>query len=1137
MFSKIFLKNPQITIGNAVEGAYSYLIENICKNDDRDIIFITSDNNRARKLYNEIQFVKSSTALFPEWDTTPYDLISPSKNILEERISTLSKLRQESKNIVITTIGGLLQKTISTKILDKHTLTIKRHDSIDREKLIIFLIENNYTRVSTATEPGEFSVRGGILDIFANGESEGYRLDFFDKQVENLKLFDPGTQTSIKSIEQIRIMPASELILAESYITKFKESLLNLAGTKTQELDLLENLSQGIKPNAIEQFLPLFYETANILEYLDNPIIIFDKFLEKEIDNKMDRIQNLYEERKKHSHLPESILPPNYLWITAEKSKEAIKKHDVIHLELSEKDAQTLKLPISSAPNFKIQAQQKKNDKISLFAQYTKSQYAYKKNVILSALSRGSQDRLSRILKDYGVDHKITETIPHSFAAAVHIIISPIEEGFICPEYAFITESNIFGESIQKLTKKHSATSKNTNSLSSFALGELVVHHEYGIGRFRGLESIELSQSKHDCIKLEYAGEDKLFIPVENINLITKYGSEDSLAQLDSLGSSTWQTKRARAKEKIKKSATYLMQIAAQRQSKKADVLEITPGLYEEFCTTFPYLETEDQENAITAVKEDLSNSRAMDRLVCGDTGFGKTEVAIRAAFIAIKAGKQVALICPTTLLAKQHFKSFKSRLEKFGINVIQMSRLVSARQAKENIETINNGKADLVIGTHALLNDKINFKDIGLLIIDEEQHFGVAQKEKLKKFKENLHILTLSATPIPRTLQMSLTGIKDLSVISTAPVNRMPTKTVIMKFDELVIKEALMKERQRNGQSFYICPRISDLQDIKQLLARIAPTLKVKAVYGRMPPTAIDDIMGEFCDGKFDVLLCTSIIESGIDIPTANTMIVHKSDYFGLSQMYQIKGRIGRSNIEAFAYFTFASNKAIKDTTLNKLEVLQKNSHLGAGFSIASHDMDIRGYGNLVGEEQSGHIRDIGIELYQNMLGEEINKIKSGEKEDPSIKAEFTPQINLGAPVYIPEEYIADFDLRLSLYRKIGEIDNEDSLQAFAAEMLDRFGPLPNELENLLSIITIKNLCYKCGISKIDASLNGFAITFTEGYAQAADKILKFILNRKEKISIKQNNRIIIAKSIENEQERNLYIGKFIRDLIHILS
>lgn len=1131
MINKTLLEKIEIKIGNILDGVYPYALEEISKSTPKDIIFITSDSARARKIHKEIKFLNSNALLFPSWDSTPYDLVSPSKSILEERIKTLSKINKGNKNIIVTSLDAFLQKTIPQDILSKHTITIKKNAIINRQSLIDFLVANNYSRLSEANEPGEFAVRGSIIDIFANGEEEGFRIDFFENKVEFIKIFNPATQTSTGSANEIKILPSSEFIFSKQYLNVLKESLLTVAGSKINELDIIRNLEEGIKSNTIEQYLPLIYDCQTLDSYMNQPMLILDKFLEHEGKNIFEKIHNLYEERVRHTKLDKTILPPHHLWITYEEYNAKLRNNQLIRLELSESKNQDTILQVSNIDNFKILSKYQHSDTVNLLVEYIHIQYKIKKNIVISASSEGSRDRIHKILQDTNVNCVLADAMPKKFNPHVHLIISPIESSYSCPEYAFITEKNIFGETIQKISRKNKSKSNAFSDLSSFSLGDLVVHNEYGVAKFHGLETIELSHTKHDCIKLEYSMQNKLFIPVENINLITRYGSAESSTQLDSLGGTSWQIKKGRAKEKIKKSAEYLMQIAAQRQLKQADILEIPPGLYEEFCSTFPYIETEDQINAIAAIISDLMNGKPMDRLICGDTGFGKTEVALRAAFIAIKAGKQVSLICPTTLLTKQHFRSFKSRMEKFGIKIAQLSRLVSQKESKNIIEEINNGTLDLVIGTHALLNDKIKFKDLGLLIIDEEQHFGVAQKEKLKKLKDNIHILTLSATPIPRTLQMSLSGIKDLSLISTPPINRISTKTVIIRFDELVIKEALINEHKRDGQSFYICPRISDLEGVEHSLRRIVPELKFKKVHGRMAPTEIDHIMSEFCDGKFDILLCTSIIESGIDIPTANTLIVHKSDQFGLSQMYQIKGRIGRSNIKSYAYFTFASNKAIKSTTLNKLEILQKTEHLGAGFSVASYDMDMRGYGNLVGEEQSGHIKEIGVELYQNMLKEAVEDIKNNGEEKRK-ETQFTPQINLSIPVYIPEEYIQDFDMRLNLYRRLGELQNEDETQAFAAEMVDRFGKLPLEFENLFSTITLKNLCYDCKISKIDASTLGFAITFLERDAKHSDRILKFVINHSDKIKIKPESKIVISKNIEDGHARSVYIEKFIKDL-----
>lgn len=1128
--TNLALKQKHSHIGNIIDGSHAYTLHKISQATLKPLIFITHDH-LSKGLYEEILFLNNHAMHFPAWDTPPYDLVSPSQEILQRRIKTLTNIIKDEHNpkIIVTSISSIIQKTIPRNTLEEHVKTLYVGNSFNRESLIEFLQNSNYRRVSTTDEPGEFSVRGSILDLFINGDDNPHRIDFFGNTIDSIKTFDSETQLTLESKKELHIIPTSELILSNNYIASFKEALLKKGGVKAYESELLENLQEGIKPNAIEQWLPLFYQVTNLLEYFDEPIIVLDRFLEKSTSHFFDKLHHCCETRKQSSSQPNIILSPSELWLTNDDYQAILENTNTITFELSKN--QKTDLDITSIEDFKISSNKTSTDKFENLASYIKKHYKNQKNIAISASTNGSLERIKSILSQHEIFCKYNKDIPKEFSAHTNLILSSIKNGYSCQEYTLVTESDIFGQSLQNFRKKSTVTKNLHNELSSFSIGELVVHNEYGIGRFLGLETVELSNTKHDCIKIEYADNNKLFIPVENINLITKYGSDGHNVPLDSLGSSTWQIKKAKAKEKIKESAKYLIQIAAQRQLKSAEILEIDLGLYEEFCTTFQYVETDDQENAINAVIADLASGKAMDRLVCGDTGFGKTEVAIRAAFIAIKSGKQVALICPTTLLANQHFKVFKSRLEKFGIAVALLSRLITPTESKKTIANINERKINLVIGTHALLNDKIKFQDLGLLIIDEEQHFGVEQKEKLKLFKENIHVLTLSATPIPRTLQMSLVGIRDLSIIATPPINRTATKNVIMRFDEFIIKDALIKEKTRHGQSFYICPRITDLEAIEKLLSRITPELKFMTVHGRMAPTKIDSIMSDFCDGKFDVLLCTSIIESGIDIPRANTIIVHKSDMFGLGQLYQIRGRVGRSNIEAYAYFTFANNSAIKNTSLGKLEILQKTEHLGSGFTIASYDMDLRGYGNLVGEAQSGHIKEIGIELYQNILTEEIEKLKESETQNQPQQQKIVPQINLGITVLIPSDYVEDFDLRLVLYRRLGDLIKEDDVQAFASEMIDRFGPIPEEFENLLSIIAIKNMCYDVYITKIDANENGFAVSFAELTKKMSEKLFKLALNYKDKIQFKPNNKLVILKNIPAAQ-RAIYAKKLLGDI-----
>ncbi|HEY5215772.1 MAG TPA: transcription-repair coupling factor, partial [Pseudolabrys sp.] len=654
----------------------------------------------------------------------------------------------------------------------------------------------------------------------------------------------------------------------------------------------------------------------------------------------------------------------------------------------------------------------------------------------------------------------------------VALAVLGIESGFETDEAAIISEQDILGDRLVRPRRTMRRADNFIAEATSLASGDLVVHVDHGIGRFIGLQTIEVGGAPHDCLEIHYAEGAKLFLPVENVDLLSRYGSEQANVELDRLGGSNWQARKARMKSRIREIAGELIKIAAERQLREAPRLSVGPGAYDEFCAGFPYEETEDQLAAIDATIKDLASGRPMDRLICGDVGFGKTEVALRAAFTAAINGKQVAVVVPTTLLARQHFKTFSERFRGFPINVAQASRLVPNAQLNAVKADLAEGRADIVIGTHALLGKAIKFKDLGLVVVDEEQHFGVAHKEKLKTLRAEVHVLTLTATPIPRTLQLALTGVRDLSIIASPPVDRLAVRTFVSPFDPITIREALLREKYRGGQSFYVCPRIEDLAGAKDFLDKNMPEVRVCVAHGQMPPTVLDDIMSAFYDGKYDVLLSTTIIESGLDIPSANTLIVHRADMFGLSQLYQLRGRVGRSKLRAYALFTLPAQQKITPQAERRLKVLQSLDTLGAGFQIATHDLDIRGAGNLLGDEQSGHIKEVGFELYQQMLEEAVMSLKAGITAP--VADRWSPQITIGTPVLIPEEYVADLSVRLALYRRLAEIEDEREIESFAAEMVDRFGSLPVEVEHLLQIVAIKALCRRTNVEKVEAGPKG---------------------------------------------------------------
>ncbi len=649
--------------------------------------------------------------------------------------------------------------------------------------------------------------------------------------------------------------------------------------------------------------------------------------------------------------------------------------------------------------------------------------------------------------------------------------------------------------------------------------GDLVVHVDHGIGRFVGLKTIEAAGAPHDCLEIQYAGGDRLFLPVENIELLSRYGSEDTEAQLDKLGGGAWQARKARMKKRILEMAGELIKTAAARALRPAPVLLPPEGVYDEFAARFPYDETDDQLNAIAAVMEDFGAGRPMDRLVCGDVGFGKTEVALRAAFMAAMSGRQVAVVVPTTLLARQHYRTFSERFRGLPVRVEQASRLVSAKDLAATKAGLADGTVDIVVGTHALLAKGTAFHDLGLLIIDEEQHFGVKHKERLKELKADVHVLTLSATPIPRTLQLALTGVRELSLIATAPVDRLAVRTFVTPFDPLTVREALLREKYRGGQAFYVCPRVSDLAEQREFLERHVPEVKVAVAHGQIAAGELDDVMNAFYEGQYDVLLSTTIVESGLDIPTANTLVVYRADMFGLAQLYQLKGRVGRSKTRAYALFTVPPERRLTPTAERRLKVLQSLDSLGAGFQLASHDLDIRGAGNLLGEEQHGHIREVGYELYQQMLEEAVAALKSGDES--LTDDQWSPQITVGTPVMIPESYVPDLPVRLGLYRRLAELEDSAAIDGFGAELVDRFGPMPEEVDHLLKIVAIKVLCRKTNVEKIDAGPKGIVIGFRDGKFENPAALVRYIGEQGILAKIRPDQKVVLIRDWPEPEQR----------------
>lgn len=1021
---------------------------------------------------------------FPAWDTIPYDRVSPNPLIESERLDTLSDLANNNlsgNTIVLTCVAAAMQKVPPTDFFKGQALSFKTGDLFDIVAVQAFLNKNGYTRTEQVMQAGQYALRGGIVDVFVSGAQEPYRLDLFGDVLESIRLFSVSTQKTTAVVQKMSIKPMAEYVLNEKSISDFRTRYRALASGQTGGDMLYESVSAGRKLNGLEHWLPLFYDKmSTIFDYVpaDTPLYL-DEDVKQAVLSRQSQILEYYQARlnvlKNKDRLEDVYYPvaPDSFFMNMEAWTERLKEQNrfVLSAFVAPDEADLgSRVGVSFAAD---RAASNVLEKLAGFIQKAK------KPVVIAGFSDTSSEHIIKALYQFGISLNHASSWVAALKQAPAIVQMPVEKGFECKEFILLSEEDILGERMVRPTRHRKAKENFIEDISTLNIGDLVVHVTHGIGRYEGLITLQAGGTAHDCLKVVYDGNDKLFVPVENLDMLSRYGSENTAVALDRLGGSGWQARKSRIKKQLLEMAEKLINIAAARYATQMPIINPDIGLYNEFCARFPYVETDDQLHSINDVTSDFASGHPMDRLVCGDVGFGKTEVALRAAFMAAEAGMQVAVVVPTTLLARQHYANFVKRFAGFPLKVARLSRLVGASEKKKTLTGLADGSIDIVVGTHALLAKSVQFKNLGLLIVDEEQHFGVAHKEQLKSLKAAVHVLTLTATPIPRTLQMSLTGVRDLSIIATPPVDRLAVSTFVLPFDGVILRDAMMREHLRGGQTFYVCPRISDMAPLLDKLKRIVPELKIVAAHGQMRPSELEQIMTDFVDGKFDVLLATSIIESGIDMSTVNTIIIHRADMFGLAALYQLRGRVGRSKIKAYAYLTTSENKVLTPTAQKRLEVMQSLDSLGAGFTLASHDLDIRGAGNLLGQEQSGHIKEVGVELYQKMLEDAVAMLKSGQSVENIAEESYSPQISLGLSVLIPEKYVPDLGLRMELYHRMANIETPEEMQAMRLELEDRFGALPQEVENLLATVSLKTLCRRAHIEKVEAGSKGMAITF----------------------------------------------------------
>ena len=1080
----------------------------------------------------------------PAWDCLPYDRSSPALRVMAERMATLHALQAPRKGpqLLIVTANAAAQRLVTPFRVRQLTRGLAEGERVDREALVRLLTANGYQRTDAVHDAGEYAVRGSIVDLYPAGEPGPIRLDFFGDEIETMRRFEPADQRTTGPAEAFTLMPASEALIDEDSVKRFRARYREeFGGTATGD-PLYQAISDGRRLAGMEHWLPLFEDKlATLFDHLgDRDVILRDSGTDGALQSRQEAIQDYFTNRERAMvSEPGSYRPlaPNALYLTSNEWRDSLKER-TIHLASPFHEPESdrvIDFGVDPARDFAPERAQNSN----IYEEVIKHAGKLRKDkhkIVLASYSAGARERLTGLLEDHGLKSvKQVRTWQEALGAKsdAALMVLPLDHGFTSPEVAVLTEQDMLGDRLVRRKKRRKSADAFLAELAALSPGDLVVHADHGIARYEGLTSIQVGKAPHDCAALEYAGGDKLYVPVENIDVLTRYGGAGDHATLDRLGGEAWQRRKSRMKERIREIAGELIKTAAVRATRAGQVAE-ADSAFPEFINRFPYEETEDQDRAIAEVLEDLSAGRPMDRLVCGDVGFGKTEVALRAAFVAAMAGYQVALVCPTTLLARQHFKNFVERFQGFPIEIGRLSRLVPAAEAKKTKEGLEKGTVDIVIGTHALLAKTVKFKKLGLVIVDEEQHFGVAHKEKLKALKEDVHVLTLTATPIPRTLQMAMSGLRELSVIQTPPVDRLAIRTYVAPWDAVVMREALLREHYRGGQSFLVAPRIADLPDLEEWLRDEVPEVKAVTAHGQMGASEVEERIGAFYDKKYDVLLSTTIVESGLDIPSANTLIVHRADRFGLAQLYQLRGRVGRSKTRAYAYLTTPPERSLTEGADKRLQVLANLDSLGAGFQLASHDLDIRGAGNLLGDEQSGHIKEVGFELYQSMLEDAILEQKSGAAER---REEFTPQINVEAPILIPEHYVPDLDLRMGLYRRLGELEDRQGVEEVDAELIDRFGKLPSETQNLLQIVETKINCRKAMIAKLDVGAKGAVVTFApSGFPDLAG-LLDYVEKLKGAARLRPDSKLVISREWPTGEARLQGALQISRGLMRVLA
>ncbi|OFC72675.1 transcription-repair coupling factor [Alteromonas confluentis] len=1116
------------------------------KQHNGPVVVITADTPSAMKLQRELRYFldndRSITTLFPDWETLPYDMFSPHQDIVSQRMETLYRMSNEPKGIFIVPVNTLMQRLAPVDYLNKYLLMLHKGETLDRDQFRRNLEQAGYLHVNQVMSHSEFSIRGSIIDLFPMGSNRPFRVDLFDDEIDSIRYFETDTQRSSDEVKEIRLLPAREFPTDKEAITRFRAQYLDTFDNVSAQETILSQVSKGTMPGGVEYYLPLFFEkTATLFDYLhNNAMLIMHGNIMDAGEFFWTDINERYEQRRYDLSRP--LLSPDTLFLPVNQLFERVKvwPRVTLHTDVIEQKAGKVNLACEAINDIAFNPQKKQPAQALLDKMKTARNAGSR--VLFVAESQGRRENLLGLLGKAKIKPESVNQFSDfiNSSTAIGICIGLIENSFEWQRaegnLLLITETELLGYKVsqRRLRDKRQATDESAiiRNLAELSLGQPVVHFDHGVGRYIGLQTLDAGGVLTEYVCIEYAKQSKLYVPVSSLHLISRYtGGDVEHAPLHAMGSDAWSKAKQKAAEKVRDVAAELLNVYAKRAAKPGYAYDINWEDYQSFGDSFPFEETPDQMQAINSVIQDMGSPQAMDRLVCGDVGFGKTEVAMRAAFLAANHGKQVAILVPTTLLAQQHFENFKDRFANWPFNIQVMSRFVSGKEQKSVVEGIKDGKVDIVVGTHKLLSSDIEFNDLGLVIIDEEHRFGVRQKEKFKALRADVDILTLTATPIPRTLNMALSGMRDLSIIATPPARRLSIKTFVQQRDKAVIREAIMREILRGGQVYFLHNEVDTIEKTAKEIEEIVPEARIAIGHGQMRERELETVMSDFYHQRYNVLVCTTIIETGIDVPTANTIIMDRADHLGLAQLHQLRGRVGRSHHQAYAYLLTPHPKRMTKDAAKRLEAISSLEDLGAGFALATHDLEIRGAGELLGDGQSGQIASIGFTLYMDMLDQAVAALKEGREPSLEDASANQTEIELRIPALLPDDYITDVNQRLSLYKQLASCQSKEAIDEFQVECIDRFGLLPVPAKQLIKVAELKLIAKQLGITKIDMTSVGGSIEFRENTPVDPGYIIQLVQTQSDTFRFEGSQKLRLVKKTETAEERLQLIEKVLNN------